>query len=80
MDTNFHIFVIITTIITYVLINSRKVKNGMNRNYIYVPFILYGGHYIFNSSSSAVQTDSHHTTVIEELLSEPFPTSTSFSF
>jgi hypothetical protein len=82
MNVNYHIFVCISTIIVYVLINSKK-DNDQNHNYLYVPLILYGGHYFFYPENSLkinsdinvpIQTD------FEELLVEPFPASTSASF
>lgn len=80
MDTNFQIFVIISTIISYVLINS-KTDNKGNYNYIYTPLILYSGYYLFNSTFNTSNI-SHYTSDVpvvsdvEELLSIPFPVST----
>lgn len=86
MDTNFHIFVIIATIIAYVLINSRKNENNengsINFNFIYIPLLLYTGHYIFYTNKSVIAefVNQEAPTDFEELLSEPFPASTSASF
>lgn len=88
MDNKFHIFVIFATIIAYVFINSQKTKNSqrtVNFNFVYVPLILYGFNYFYYQGLEIDKLNKNKIlnyipTDFEELLSEPFPASTSFSF
>ena len=103
MDNNYHIFVIITTIIIYIFLTSRKRdKNKDNSDFMYlfyVPIILYCGFYFFYSpkskyiksdikSSDISGTNVSHVLHIsqpnnfysEELLSDPYPTSSNSNF
>ena len=99
MDNNYHIFVIITTIISYIFLTSRKRdKNKDNSNFIYlfyIPIILYGGFYFFYSPKSKdvkldIKSNISGTNVShvsqpnnfysEELLSDPYPTSSNSNF
>lgn len=85
MDTNFHAFVFITTIVFYIILRSYKKKEPEHKktsNLIYVlaiPIILYGGHYFFYKdkdksvtlNNSQLTEISSHTS--EDLLSIPYP-------
>lgn len=61
MDNNYHIFVVISTIIVYVFLSSRKNENKYETNtsimyILYVPIVLYGGYYFFNSPSTKLES------------------------
>lgn len=88
MDTNFHAFVFITTIVFYIVLRSYKKKEPEHKktsNLIYVlavPIILYGGHYyLYKDKPIAIKSDlteiTSHTS--EDLLSIPYPISSDTS-
>lgn len=57
MNNSYHIFVIITTIIIYIFLNSKKERDSESESsafmYIfYVPIVLYGGYYFLNTPKS----------------------------
>lgn len=83
MDTNFHAFVFITTIVFYIILRSYKKKEPEHKktsNLIYVlaiPVMLYGGHYFFYKDKQVITNDSQLTEISshtsEDLLSIPYP-------
>lgn len=83
MDTNFHAFVFIATFVVYVILKSYKKTEPENKktsNLIYVlfvPLILYGGHYYYNRNTPIPNTitNSHNSSVSEDLLTTPYPVS-----
>jgi|688.fasta_scaffold260193_2 hypothetical protein len=89
MDTNFHAFVFISTIVVYIILRSYKKSEAEDKktsNLIYVllvPVILYGGHYYyyFNKNTSISQ-DLNKDSIsqikespLDDLLSVPYPVS-----
>lgn len=88
MNTNFHAFVFISTIVVYIILRSYKKSEPEEKktsNLIYVllvPVILYSGHYYFNKTSSQgtiIETPNTQSSVSEELLTTPYPISSSDS-
>jgi len=91
MTINFHIFVLICTILFYFILyffkkstSDDKKKSGSHLLYVlYVPFILYISNYLFSieyiDSGDISSTVSNNKTEITELLTSPYPVSTSSS-
>lgn len=105
MDNNYHIFVVITTIILYIFLSSKKKdanETSTNTNImylLYIPAILYGGYYFFNSTptkpenvGSSISSDVSVKEISvapisqqmyvpsDDLLSDPYPSSTNSNF
>jgi hypothetical protein len=91
MDTNFHAFVFITTIVFYVVLRSYKKSEPETKktsNLIYVlsvPIILYGGHYfLYKDKNTSTPTQIQHLQDTEpslsgDLLTTPYPISSDSS-
>ncbi len=85
INKNFHAFVIITTIVFYVILRSYKKPNNENKkpsNLIYVlliPITLYGGNYLYNLSSNTTITSTPIQNLSDDLLSVPYPVSSNSS-
>lgn len=91
MDTNFHAFVFITTIVFYVVLRSYKKSEPENKktsNLIYVlsvPIVLYGGHYfLYKNKNTLTPTQIQNNQNIEsslsdDLLTTPYPISSDTS-
>jgi hypothetical protein len=88
MNTNFHAFVFISTIVVYIVLRSYKKSEPESKktsNLIYVllvPIILYGGHYYYSNYytpkiQTNIETPSIKESVSEDLLTTPYPVSSS---
>jgi hypothetical protein len=86
MDTNFHAFVFIATIVFYIILRSYKKKEPEDKktsNLIYVllvPIILYTGNYFYqknkqNTLSIQEQLPSIEHSISDDLLTAPYPVS-----
>jgi hypothetical protein len=87
MDTNFHAFVFISTIVVYIILRSYKKSNVEDKkasNLIYillVPVILYSGQYYFNKNTNITQNLNKYSisqikeSLSDDLLSAPYPVS-----
>ena len=87
MDTNFHAFVFISTIVVYIILRSYKKSESEDKktsNLIYVlivPVILYGGHYYFNKNTNTIPTPTKDSisqikeSIPDDLLTAPYPVS-----
>ena len=87
MDTNFHAFVFISTIVVYIILRSYKKSEAEYKktsNLIYVllvPVILYGGHYYFNKPANIIVIQNKDSisqikeSLSDDLLSAPYPVS-----
>jgi hypothetical protein len=85
MDTNFHAFVFISTIVVYIILRSYKkseTEDKKTSNLIYVllvPVILYGGHYYFNKNPNTIPNKDSISQIKEsisdDLLTAPYPVS-----
>jgi hypothetical protein len=81
MDTNFHAFVFISTIVVYIILRSYKkseTEDKKTSNLIYVllvPVILYGGHYYFNNKNTIPIISQIKESMSDELLTTPYPVS-----
>jgi multisubunit Na+/H+ antiporter MnhB subunit len=85
MDTNFHAFVFIATIVFYIILRSYKKKEPEDKktsNLIYVllvPIILYTGNYFYQKNKqntlSQEQLPSIEHSISDDLLTAPYPVS-----
>ena len=89
---NIHIIVIIATIIFYFYLTQRKENKGTQGTstedlarqgsllyLLYVPLIIYSGYYYFVRDSNIPILPNINSNISDDLLSEPFPTTTSNS-
>lgn len=84
---NFHIFVIVATLVVYIILKSYKTSDDNNSNksnLIYVlltPLILYSGNYFLTKDTEVISNNqSTNSSMSEELLSIPYPVSSDSSF
>jgi hypothetical protein len=82
MDTNFHAFVFIATIVFYIILRSYKKKEPEDKkhsNLIYVllvPIILYTGNYFYQKNKQNVLSiQEQPQSISEDLLTTPYPVS-----
>lgn len=91
MDNNYHIFVIITTILVYIFLSSKKKENkeGFIMYLLYTPMVLYAGYYFFYSpyiklektgSNLDISTRQSIINYSDDLLSDPYPVSSNSKF
>lgn len=82
-SSNFHTFVLISTLVYYIILRKSQKIERFNKQYIlyilYFPVVLYSCHYFFNTSPATVLTPVSTSTVIpsDDLLSRPYPESMS---
>jgi len=90
MNTNFHAFVFISTFVCYIILRSYKKHIESTHNLfmyvLFVPIILYGGYYFTQQQttqsippqpSPITLPISPNTTIDSELLTAPYPLSSS---
>jgi len=79
VDLNFHVLVIILTMIIYIVFKKRaqnkKSKKFTNYIYILVPIVLYGGNYLLKEKENIKSEASS----VSSILKTPYPLSESSS-